>query len=304
MSNSSLVSVRRWSPNYSSRDGARIDKITVHHAAMVGSAAAIGNVFASRSRQASSTYGIGVSGEIGQYVDEKYRPWTSSSYANDRRAVTIEVANSAAGGDWPVSGASWNSLVNLCVDICRRNGISRLNWTGTSSGNLTCHYMFAATACPGPYLKARMGQLANEVNAKLGSGAPVTGGGGTAPSGALEVDGIWGPATTLKLQQVLGAPYKDGVISRQNPQYKSRLAACTGGWEFAGTAGINPGSQVIALMQKKCGVTADGFMGPNTINALIKHFQGASGATLLDGRLDYPSITIKAMQKALNSNRF
>ena len=57
-------------------------------------------------------------------------------------------------------------------------------------------------------------------------------------------------------------------------------------------------------MQKKCGVAADGFMGPNTINALIKHFQGTSGATLLDGRLDYPSITVKAMQKALNSNKF
>lgn len=301
MSNSSLVTVTRWSPNYSSRDGSRIDKITVHHAAMVGSAADIGGVFASRARQASSTYGIGVGGEVGQYVDERYRPWTSSSYANDRRAVTIEVANSSAGGDWPVSSASWNTLVNLCVDICRRNGISRLNWTGNSGGNLTCHYMFAATACPGPYLKARMGQLANEVNAKLGSGAPVT---GVTSDGKLVEDGIWGSATTLKLQQVLGAPYKDGVVSRQNPQHKSILKACTGGWQFVYPAGQNPGSQVISLIQKRVGAKADGFIGPDTINKIIKYYQKSSGATQLDGRLDYPSITVKAMQRALNSGKF
>ena len=42
-------------------------------------------------------------------------------------------------------------------------------WTGDASGTFTCHYMFAATACPGPYLKARMGQIANAVNARLGS---------------------------------------------------------------------------------------------------------------------------------------
>lgn len=301
MSNSSLVSVRVWSPNYSKRDGARIDKITVHHAAMVGSAQAIGNVFRPASRQASATYGIGVGGEVGQYVDEAYRPWTSSSYANDRRAVTIEVANSSAGGDWPVSAASWNSLVNLCVDVCRRNGISRLNWTGTSSGNLTCHYMFWATACPGPYLKARMGRLASEVNAKLGSGAPVT---GVTSDGKLVEDGIWGSATTLRLQQVTGAPYKDGVISRQNPQHKGRLKACTSGWEFVSPAGQAPGSQTISEVQERCGVTADGFIGPDTINALIKHFQAKSGATLLDGQLDYPSPTVKAMQRELNAGRF
>ena len=301
MSNSSLVSVRVWSPNKSSRNGARIDKITVHHAAMVGSAAAIGNVFKPVSRKASATYGIGVGGEVGQYVDEAYRPWTSSSYANDRRAVTIEVANSSAGGDWPVSAASWNSLVNLCVDVCRRNGISRLNWTGTSSGNLTCHYMFAATACPGPYLKARMGQLASEVNAKLGSGAPVT---GVTSDGKLVEDGIWGSATTLRLQQVTGAPYKDGVISRQNPQHKSRLKACTSGWEFVAPAGAVPGSQVISEVQKRCGVAADGFVGPDTINALIKRYQAKSGATLLDGKLDYPSVTVQTMQRELNAGRF
>ena len=301
MSNSSLVNYTRLSPNCSSRGGARIDKVTVHHMAGVLSVEQCGSVFASSARQASSNYGIGNDGRVGLYVDESKRSWASSSYANDRRAVTIEVSNSSTGGDWPVSAKAWAALVNLVTDICRRNGISRLNWTGNSSGNLTCHYMFAATACPGPYLKARMGQLANEVNAKLGSGAPVT---GVTSDGKLVEDGIWGSATTLRLQQVLGAPYKDGVVSRQNPQHKSRLKACTSGWEFVSPAGQAPGSQVISEVQKRCGVAADGFIGPDTINALIKRYQAKSGATLLDGQLDYPSVTVQAMQRSLNAEKF
>lgn len=183
MSNSPLVSYTKLSPNFSSRNGTKITKITPHHMAGVLSVETCGNVFASSARQASSNYGIGNDGRIALYVDESNRAWTSKNAANDRAAVTIEVSNSATGGDWPVSDAAWKSLVNLCVDICQRNGIKGLTWTGGSDGSLTCHYMFAATNCPGPYLKSRMGQLANEVNAKLNNGykpqAPSTGGSST-----------------------------------------------------------------------------------------------------------------------------
>ena len=81
-----------------------IDTITIHHAAAVkASAADIGRVFANTSREASSNYGIGYNGEIGLYVPEDYRAWTSSSRSNDHRAVTIEVANSSGAPDWKVS---------------------------------------------------------------------------------------------------------------------------------------------------------------------------------------------------------
>lgn len=186
MSNSPLVSYTKLSPNYSSRNGTKITKITPHHMAGVLSVETCGNIFASSARQASSNYGIGNDGRIAMYVPEDKRAWTSSNAANDRAAVTIEVANSYAGGDWPVSDAAWKALVNLCVDICQRNGIKGLTWTGGKDGSLTCHYMFAATGCPGPYLKSKMGQLANEVNAKLNNGykpqAPSTGGSSTSTS--------------------------------------------------------------------------------------------------------------------------
>lgn len=168
MSNSPLVNYTQLSPNhYNGRGGYKITKITPHHMAGALTVETCGNVFSSPARQASSNYGIGSDGRIGLYVDEANAAWTSSSYSNDCQAVTIEVANSAVGEPWPISDAAWNSLVNLCVDICKRNGIKGLTWTGDSSGSLTCHYMFAPTGCPGTTLQRRMPELANAVNSRL-----------------------------------------------------------------------------------------------------------------------------------------
>lgn len=171
MSNSSLVNYTKISPNKSSRNGNSIRKITVHHMAGNLAVETCGNVFASSSRQASSNYGIGTDGRVGMYVEEKDRAWTSSNAANDRQAVTIEVANNTLAPNWTVSDAAWNKLVDLCVDICKRNGISKLTWTGDSSGTLTCHYMFSNTICPGPYLKPKMSELASLVNNRLSGGS-------------------------------------------------------------------------------------------------------------------------------------
>ena len=169
MSNSSLVSYTRLSPNCSSRNGQKIRKITPHHMAGNLSVETCGSVFAPTSRQASSNYGIGSDGRIGMYVPEDKRAWTSSNGANDRQAVTIEVANSSVGGDWPVSDKAYESLVALCVDICKRNGMTGLVWTGDSSGTLTNHDMFVSTNCCGPYLKRKMPELCAEVNKRLGN---------------------------------------------------------------------------------------------------------------------------------------
>lgn len=169
MSNSSLVNYTRISPNSSART-AKIDRITIHHMAGNLSVESCGAVFAGSSRQASSNYGIGSDGRVGLYVEESRRAWTSSSSANDNRAVTIEVANSVAADPWPVSDAAYEKLLQLCTDICMRNGIKKLTYTGDTSGNLTMHCWFAATNCPGPYLKARFGKIAEEVNKRLAAG--------------------------------------------------------------------------------------------------------------------------------------
>lgn len=167
MSNSPLVDHVRISPNSNPRNRS-IDTITIHHMAGNLSIESCGAGFADPARQASSNYGIGSDGRIGLYVEEDRRAWTSSNRENDYRAITIEVANDGGAPDWHVSDAALESLIKLCVDICHRNRIPRLNFTGDASGNLTMHKYFAATECPGPYLGGKFPHIAQEVNARLG----------------------------------------------------------------------------------------------------------------------------------------
>lgn len=166
-SNSSLVNYTRRSPNHSGQRVYPITRITIHHMAGIASVEQCGATFANSARQASSNYGIDSNGRVGLYVDEKNRSWASSSWDNDNRAVTIEVSNSSIGGNWPVSDKALAKLIDLCTDICKRNGIKKLSYTGSISGNLTLHQWFAPTACPGPYLKSKMTYIATEVNKRL-----------------------------------------------------------------------------------------------------------------------------------------
>ena len=167
MGNSSLVDFIRISPNSSPRT-AKIDTITIHHMATVSSAEACAASFLPTARNASANYCIGNDGDVALSVDESRRSYCSSNRENDNRAITIEVSNSERGGDWPVSDAALNKLLDLCEDICRRYGIERLNYTGDTNGNMTLHKWFASTACPGPYLEAKMPWIADEVNRRLG----------------------------------------------------------------------------------------------------------------------------------------
>lgn len=167
MSNSKLVTVTRLSPNCSSPRANKIDSIVIHHMAGVLTAEQCGNVFASTSRQASSNYGIDSNGNVGLYVDEGNRSWATSSAAVDNKAVTIEVSNDSTGGNWHVSDKALAKTIELCTDICQRNGIEKLNFTGDKSGNLLMHRYYAATACPGEYLASKFPYIAEEVNKRL-----------------------------------------------------------------------------------------------------------------------------------------
>lgn len=165
------VVVEASSSNYTQgRRGYKVCKITPHHMAGVLSAESCGRIFQNPNRQASSNYGIGNDGKIACYVGEENRAWTSGNRTNDCQAITIEVSNCENGGDWRISEAAWNSLVNLCVDICKRYGF-RLTYDGTPNGSLTRHNMFQNTNCPGKYLQSRFQELANTVNARLDGGS-------------------------------------------------------------------------------------------------------------------------------------
>lgn len=129
------------------RNGQKICKITPHMMASKWTGKRCAEFFAEGTRQASANYCIGYNGDIVCSVLEEDRAWTSSNGNNDRQAITIECANDEIGGDWHISTATWNSLVNLCVDICRRYNF-KLVYDGTPNGSLTRHNMFINTTCP------------------------------------------------------------------------------------------------------------------------------------------------------------
>lgn len=165
--NSSLVSYTQISPNRNSPRNQPITKITIHHMAGIMSVEQFGNLVANPARQMSSNYAIGNDGRIGLYCEEKDRSWCSSSPWNDHQAITIEVSNDVYGEPWSISDAAYASLIKLCVDICKRNGIKKLEFTGDSSGSLTYHYMFAATQCPATWIKSHTNEICKKVNEQI-----------------------------------------------------------------------------------------------------------------------------------------
>lgn len=180
MSNSPLVTYTRLSPNRTSPRNHPIDTVTIHCMAGELSVETCGAMFARASTGASSNYGIGSDGRIALYVDEGDRSWASSNPENDHRAVTIEVASEIVN-PYKVTEKALASLIDLLVDICQRNGIKRLVWSTNKADrvnhrngcNMTVHRDFANKACPGDYLYALHGDIAESVNKRL-EGKPMT----------------------------------------------------------------------------------------------------------------------------------
>lgn len=177
MSNSKLISCTVLSPNNSGTRTMKIDRITPHCVVGQLTASSLGSWFAKKSTQASSNYGIGRNGEVGLYVPENKRSWCSSSAANDQRAVTIECA-SAVKAPYEMFDVVYKSLINLCVDICKRNGKTKLIWIANKENALkyqlksdemllTVHRWFANKSCPGDWLYSRLSDLAKQVTAQL-----------------------------------------------------------------------------------------------------------------------------------------
>jgi len=195
-SNSPLATVRMISPNRTPNRNHAIDTITIH--CFVGQVTAKRGceVFQPSSKQASCNYVVGYDGSIGLCVEEKDRSWCTGGYdkngnpirvngisgkSNDYQAVTIEVACESKH-PYAITEKAMAALIELCADICRRNGIKQLLWSGNkdlvgqpSKQNMTVHRWFANKACPGDYIYQRLGDIAAKANAKLGAtgAAPV-----------------------------------------------------------------------------------------------------------------------------------
>ena len=122
-----------------------------------------------------------------------------------------------------------------------------------------------------------------------------------APANAISTDGWWGSETSAGFQRfmnaVMGANLVvDGVISGQDAAMQTWCPGIVGGWEWVPYYQAT-GSPTITYMHKWLGnkATEDGKFSPTDIAALQKHY-GVS----VDGSLDGPSQTVKALQNEIN----
>ena len=178
--NSLLVEYVKLSPNHSGQRTMPIDRISPHCVVGQCTAEGLGDWFAKTSTQASSNYGIDKNGKVGMYVEEKNRSCCTSSNANDQRAVTIECASDTSE-PYRMNDKVYAKLIELCVDICRRNRKKKLLWFGDKKKSLdyqlkddemliTVHRWYANKSCPGNWLYERLGDLATKVTARLSGG--------------------------------------------------------------------------------------------------------------------------------------
>lgn len=173
--NSPLVDYTRFSPCYTKNRKHNIDHIAIHCVVGQLSVEAIGACFAYTRIRASSNYGVGFDGRIGQYVNEKDRSWCTSSGAVDHRAITIEVA---CNPHYPyeVNDVAYEALIKLVADICKRNNIKKLLWQADKTlfgqvdkQNMAVHRWFNSNkSCPGEYLYNKHYEIAHRVNVLLG----------------------------------------------------------------------------------------------------------------------------------------
>lgn len=183
------------STNFTPGRESGVSRITIHHMAGVMSSTDCGRVFQTENRQASAHYGVGVNGDIAAYVDEGNTAWSDGYWPSNKQTISIETSNSAGPTEWPVSDPSFESLCKLVADIAKRNNLGTL----VVGKNLFKHQDFVATACPGPYLAARMQTIADRANALMGSSNVATAP-APAPSNGKSIDeianevikGFWG----------------------------------------------------------------------------------------------------------------
>ena len=256
MSNSKLVVYTKLSPHCTKPRQGKIKGISIHTMAGPGSVEGCGQVF--QTSEASSHYGIGPDGRIGQYVLEENRAWCCS-HKVDHEVVTIEVSSIQAYHEpYECTAKAYESLIDLCVDICQRNGIQKLIWkegkqycpafTGNwSACNMVPHRYTTkkGKSCPGNYLFARYGAIAEEVNRRL-----------KGEDDDMDINKLLSEMTNeqayelVKKAEIHAATLPDDDWSKKE-----------GWWEKAQEAGVSDGSSPVRHMKRNEVVAILGRLG-------------------------------------------
>lgn len=242
MAPNTAVTDTQWCDNYDpGRPYGDPLGIVIHHWGTDGQSHDGVVAYLARADGNTSAHYVASAGRVTQLVHDYDRAW--HCYGNNARTIGIECRPECDSGDF-------ETVAQLIAAI-------RSEWGYLPLSGHQDHY---ATACPGRW-QARLDELDDRALAIQGGG-PATP--TPPPPGVLAVDGWWGRETTRALQALLGTPI-DGIISSQEQANRDYVPAAGTGWEWSS----NPdGSQAIAALQNRLGVSVDGIIGPQTITAM------------------------------------
>lgn len=282
--NSSLVDYTDLSPNNSGLRTHGIDRITPHCVVGQVSVERLGEIFEPRNKEASCNYGIGEDGRVLLCVEEKNRSWCSSSSENDNRAVTIECASDSYD-PYAFKDVVYQKLITLCADICKRNGKTRLIWLGSKDKTLnytpdskemvlTVHRWFDNKACPGDWMYARMGDLANKVTALLDGSTPTPTPAPT-PSGDTWTGDY--PSMPGRGYYLVGDGYQTNIGYQSDIKLIQQFLnwAINAGLDIDGFYGTDT-STAVAKFQNVANITVDGSYGTSTLAAAKSYVKGST----------------------------
>lgn len=142
----------------SSREGRKITRLIIHHTAGGTNAGNVSLLSSNLSYQVSAHYVLQTTGNLVGIVPEEYRAWTTGREA-DLPSVTVETVNSGGAPGWPITDVQLEMLAKLAADLSSRYGWGALNRT-----NVRMHREFMSTACPGPYIAARIDSIIKRAN--------------------------------------------------------------------------------------------------------------------------------------------
>jgi Cpl-7 lysozyme-like protein/N-acetylmuramoyl-L-alanine amidase-like protein len=136
----------------------RKDMVTVHHNGARLSHEGVLNVW--KTRPASAHLDVDGAGKTAQYVELNEYAWACGNTEGNRRSISIEMANSATGGNWPVAEVTWREAARLAGWL-----FAKVIGARPTNNNFVVHKHWKATTCAGPYIdsvKPKMLQIAQQ----------------------------------------------------------------------------------------------------------------------------------------------
>jgi hypothetical protein len=183
-------------------------------------------------------------------VNPDRRPYSTGG-TPDPNSVTFEVDNSSVGGDWPVSPAALEALIDVIVYHASQSPRAGKGFAKNepsvkqSEFFIAWHSQYKATACPGPFIMSQLDYIVDQCNKRASGVAP-------APTPA--------PApAAIPTKPRLTSSLKRGSTGA-NVRY---LQTALGGLKVDGQFGPITDKAVRAF-QAAQGIKVDGIVGPIT----------------------------------------